>query len=82
MVKKEMEYKYLEEVLKNNLFAVVFPKDKTEDSARKIAEIVDSAAGVAQFKEEEEKMVWGVLIDKTKEAKKHIKLESTEEIEK
>lgn len=72
---KETEYKYIKTMLEKNLFAVVYPKDKSEKSAEKMVEMIDSAIGLAEFKDEDGNSIWGVLIDKAKEAKKHIKLD-------
>lgn len=72
---KEMEQKYVRAMLENDLFAVVYPKDKSEESAEKMVGMIDSAVGIAEFKDEEGNSVWGVLIDKAKEAKKHVKLD-------
>ena len=71
---KEMEQKYIKAMLENDLFAVVYPKDKSEESAEKMVEMIDSAVGVAEFKDEEGNSAWGVLIAKVREAKKHVKL--------
>lgn len=78
---KEMEQKYIRAMLENDLFAVVYPKDKSEESAEKMVEMIDSAVGIAEFKDEEGNSTWGVLIDKVKEAKKHIKLDPPVESE-
>ena len=72
---KEMEQKYVRAMLENDLFAVVYPKDKSEESAEKMVEMIDSAVGVAEFKDEEGNSAWGVLIDKVREAKKHVELD-------
>lgn len=76
---KEMEQKYVRAMLENALFAVVYPKDKSEESAEKMAEkmaeMIDSAVGIAEFKDEEGNSAWGVLIDKVREAKKHVELD-------
>ena len=72
---KEMEQKYVKAMLENDLFAVVYPKDKSEESAEKMVEMIDSAVGVAEFKDEKGNPAWGVLIDKVREAKKHVKLD-------
>ena len=72
---KEMEQKYVRAMLENDLFAVVYPKDKSEESAEKMVEMIDSAVGVAEFKDEKGNSAWGVLIDKVREAKKHVKLD-------
>ena len=71
---KEMEQKYVRAMLENDLFAVVYPKDKSEESAEKMVEMIDSAVGVAEFKDEKGNLAWGVLIDKVREAKKHVEL--------
>ena len=70
---KELEQAYVEEMIKNDLFAAIYPKDKSEESALKIANMIDSAAGIAEFKDENGESIYGVLIDKVKEAKKIIK---------
>lgn len=72
---KEMEQKYVRAMLENDLFAVVYPKDKSEESAEKMVEMIDSAVGIAEFKDEEGNSAWGVLIDKIREAKKHVELD-------
>ena len=72
---KEMEQKYVKAMLENDLFAVVYPKDKSEESAEKMVEMIDSAVGIAEFKDEEGNLAWGVLIDKVREAKKHVELD-------
>ena len=66
---------YIKDMLDNNLFAVIYPKDKSEKSAEKMVEMIDSAVGIAEFKDEEGNSAWGVLIDKVREAKKHVKLD-------
>ena len=72
---KEMEQKYVKAMLENDLFAVVYPKDKSEESAERMVEMIDSAVGIAEFKDKEGNSAWGVLIDKVKEAKKHVELD-------
>ena len=72
---KEMEQKYIRAMLENDLFAVVYPKDKSEESAEKMVEMIDSAVGIAEFKDEEGNLTWGVLIDKVRETKKHVELD-------
>ena len=74
---KEMEQEYIKTMLEKALFAVVFPKDKSRESAQKIVDMIDSAVGIAEFEDEDEegKLVWGALIDKTKEAKKQVEKE-------
>lgn len=70
---------YVKTMLENNLFAVIYPKDKSEKSAEKLVDIIDSAVGVAKFKDEDGNSVWGVLIDKAKEAKRRMELDSSSE---
>ena len=72
---KEIEQKYIRVMLENDLFAVVYPKDKSEESAEKMVEMIDSAVGIAEFKDEKGNSAWGVLIDKVREAKKHVELD-------
>ena len=72
--KKEKEQKYVTVMLENDLFAVVYPKDKSEEKKKKMVEMIDSAVGIAEFKDEEGNLAWGVLIDKVREAKKHVEL--------
>ena len=72
---KEMEQKYVRVMLENDLFAVVYPEDKSKESAEKMVEMIDSAIGIAEFKDEEGNSAWGVLIDKIREAKKHVELD-------
>lgn len=74
----EMEQKYVKAMLENELFAVVFPTDKTEESAQKMVGMIDSAVGVAEFKDDEGNSTWGILIDKVREAKKHVELNPSE----
>lgn len=57
---------YVKDMLDNNLFAVVYPKDKSEKSAEKMVDMIDAAVGIAEFRDEDNNSVWGVLIDKKK----------------
>lgn len=77
----EMEQKYVKTMLENDLFAIVYPKDKTEESARKMVDMIDSAVGVAELTDDDGNSIWGTLIDKVKEAKKQIKTDPPEEAE-
>lgn len=70
---------YVKTMLENDLFAVIYPKDRSEESAEKLVDIIDSAVGVAKFKDEDGNSVWGVLIDKVKEAKRRMELDSSNE---
>lgn len=58
--------KYIKEMLDNNLFAVIYPKDKSEESAKELVNAIESAVGIAEFQDEEGTVAWGVLIDKRK----------------
>lgn len=76
MNKSEMEKKYAQAMIENELFSVVFAEkeeDRTEERAQEMVKEIDSAAGVAVFKDDNGNEYWGVLIDKVREAKKHIK---------
>lgn len=70
---------YVKTMLENDLFAVIYPKDRSEKSAEKLVDIIDSAVGIAKFKDEDDNPTWGILIDKVKEAKRRMKLDSSEE---
>ena len=71
--------KYIKEMLDNNLFAVIYPKDKSEKSAEKMVDMIEAAVGMAEFKDEDNVSIWGVLIDKVKEAKRRMELDSSNE---
>ena len=71
---EKIEYEYVKTMLENDLFAVVYPKDKTIESAKKMVEMIDSAVGIAELQDDEGNSVWGVLIDKINEAKAYNKL--------
>jgi len=62
--------KYIKEMLDKNLFAVIYPKDKSEKSAEELVDVIESviesAVGIAKFQDEEGTAAWGVLIDKRK----------------
>lgn len=58
--------KYIKEMLDKNLFAVIYPKDKSEKSAEELVDVIESAVGIAEFQDEEGTAAWGVLIDKRK----------------
>ena len=57
---------YVKEMLDKNLFGVIFPKDKSEKSAQLMIDTIDAAVGMAEFKDDDENITWGVLIDKRK----------------
>lgn len=58
--------KYIKEMLDKNLFGVIFPKDKSEKSAQLMIDTIEAAVGMAEFKDDDENITWGVLIDKRK----------------
>lgn len=76
---KENEKNYVKDMLEKNLFAVIYPRDKSEKSAQKMVEMIDSAVGIAEFRDEEDNPLWGILIDKVKEARKYVKLNEMKE---
>ena len=57
---------YIKEMLDKNLFGIIFPKDKSEKSAQLMAVMIEAAVGVAEFKDDDETISWGILIDKRK----------------
>ena len=58
---------YAKEMLDKNLFGVIFPKDRTEKSAKWMVNMIDAAVGMAEFKDDDDgNITWGVLIDKRK----------------
>jgi len=57
---------YAKEMLDKNLFGVIFPKDRTEKSAKWMVNMIDAAVGMAEFKDDDGIISWGVLIDKRK----------------
>lgn len=57
---------YIKEMLNKNLFGVIFPKDRSEKSARLMAVMIEATVCIAEFKDEDETISWGVLIDKRK----------------
>lgn len=69
---------YVKDMLDNNLFAVVYPKDKSEKSAEKMVDMIDAAVGIAEFRDEDNNSVWGVLIDK-KKVKESLRLAEEED---
>ena len=57
---------YIKEMLNKNLFGVIFPKDKSAKSAERMVDMIEEAVGMAEFKDDDENITWGVLIDKRK----------------
>lgn len=76
---REMEQKYLKLMLQNNLFAVVYPKDRSEESAKKLVQLIGAATGIVEFVDDNNEPFWGVLIDKVEEAKRLSKKQQEEE---
>ena len=70
-----MEQKYIKTMLENNLFAAVYPKDKSRESAEKMVDMIDSAVGVAKFIDNQGNQVWGTIIDKVKVVQKQVQME-------
>lgn len=59
---------YIKNMLNENLFAVIFPKDRKMESATELVNLIDAAVGIAEFQDDDdnENKSWGVLIDKRK----------------
>lgn len=72
---RNMEQKYIKTMLENNLFAAVYPKDKSRESAEKMVDMIDSAVGVAKFIDNQGNQVWGTIIDKVKVVQKQVQME-------
>ena len=67
--KEMMKLKNFKIMLQNHLLTTIYPKDKSEESAKKLADIMDSAVGVAEFKNDKNESIWGVLINKNNKQK-------------
>ena len=39
----------IKKMLENNLFWIIYPKDKTKESAEKLAAMLESTAGIAEL---------------------------------
>lgn len=75
----EINQKYVQTMIKNNLFIVIYPRDGNKETAERVARAIDSTIGIAQFVDEDGNSVWGVLIDKVKEAQKQMKMKMKKE---
>lgn len=75
----EINQKYIQTMIKNNLFLVIYPRDGNKETAERIARAIDSTIGIAQFIDENGNSIWGVLIDKVKEAQKQMKMKMKRE---
>ena len=71
---RNMEQKYIKTMLENNLFAAVYPKDKSRESAEKMVDMIDAAVGVAKFIDDQGNQVWGAIVDKVKVAQKQVQM--------
>lgn len=78
---KNVEQSYVRMMLQEGLFAVVFPEDKSEVSAQKIVDAEESAVGIVKFENENNETVYGVLIDKIIEARRHFEQNSAKKAE-
>lgn len=65
MIKGQAE---IQAMLKKKSLAVLYPKDKTKKSAQKIANMLETAVAIAAFKDENDNLIWGVLVNKNQEA--------------
>ena len=55
----------IERMLKNDEIEVIYAKEeKTEESAKKMADTLTNAVGIAEFIDKNGEPVWGVLINK------------------
>ena len=61
----KVDQEYIKTMLENDLFTIIYPKDKSEESAKQVLEMIDSAVGLAKCMDKENNFIWGVLIDKT-----------------
>lgn len=60
-----MEIEEIREMILNENFIVIFPKEKEKESAaEELAEMIEGARAVASF-EEEENVFYGVVVEKT-----------------
>ena len=71
---RDLEQKYIKTMLENNLFAAVYPKDKSRESAEKMVDMIDAAVGIAKFIDDQGNQVWGAIIDKVKVAQKQVQM--------
>lgn len=62
-----MDETKIKEMLENNEIAVIYAEGKTEESAIELADTLTNVVGLAEFRDEDDNPVWGVLINKTKE---------------
>lgn len=58
----------IQEMMEYGDIFIVYAKDKSQESTRKLASMIDAAIGVATFVDEENKFFYGVMISKEKMA--------------
>lgn len=58
----------IQEMMEYDDIFIVYAKDKSKESAEKLATMIDAAIGVATFIDEENKFFYGVMISKEKMA--------------
>ena len=58
----------IQEMMEYDDIFIVYAKDKSKESAEKLATMIDAAIGVATFVDEENKLFYGVMISKEKMA--------------
>lgn len=58
----------IQEMMEYDDIFIVYAKDKSKESAEKLASMIDAAVGVAIFIDEENKLFYGVMISKDKMA--------------
>lgn len=59
-----MDQKDIKKIIEQKKVAVIYPKEKTQEAAKEMANMLDSAICIAEFKNEDGESVWGVLVSK------------------
>lgn len=57
----------IERMLKNDEIEAIYAEEKTEESAKKLADTLTNALGIAEFTDKDGEPVWGVLVNKKDE---------------
>ena len=56
----------IQEMLEYDDIVMVYPKDKSRESAQKLASMIDAAVGIATLIDENEELFYGVMISREK----------------
>lgn len=59
-----MDQKDIKKIIEQKKVAVIYPKEKTQEAAKEMADKLDFAICIAEFKNENGESVWGVLVNK------------------